>query len=154
MTENGGASVEPRSQASLLYSLFPYKDFFITRPIDELIREAEEDTSLKRTLGWVGLTLIGACCVAYCTTIKFYYSSYYCYYNYRKKKLGSMVKHEAVGTHSYHVCLLGVAGCGAIIGTGIFVLTGTVAALHSGPAVVLSFLIGKRPTTRTTRRDV
>ena len=30
-------------------------------------------------------------------------------------------------------------GIGAIIGTGIFVLTGTVAALNSGPAVVLSF---------------
>jgi len=32
-------------------------------------------------------------------------------------------------------------GIGAIIGTGIFVLTGTVAAVNSGPAVVLSFAI-------------
>ncbi|HTG84589.1 MAG TPA: amino acid permease, partial [Gemmatimonadales bacterium] len=32
-------------------------------------------------------------------------------------------------------------GIGAIIGTGIFVLTGTVAAQNSGPAVVLSFVI-------------
>jgi APA family basic amino acid/polyamine antiporter len=32
-------------------------------------------------------------------------------------------------------------GIGAIIGTGIFVLTGTVAALNSGPAVVLSFTL-------------
>ncbi|HEY6807406.1 MAG TPA: amino acid permease, partial [Gemmatimonadales bacterium] len=32
-------------------------------------------------------------------------------------------------------------GIGAIIGTGIFVLTGTVAAINSGPAVVLSFAI-------------
>src|SRR5438552_2413777 len=32
-------------------------------------------------------------------------------------------------------------GIGAIIGTGIFVLTGTVAALNAGPAVVLSFVI-------------
>ena len=32
-------------------------------------------------------------------------------------------------------------GIGAIIGTGIFVLTGTVAAQNSGPAVVLSFVM-------------
>ncbi len=32
-------------------------------------------------------------------------------------------------------------GIGAIIGTGIFVLTGTVAALNAGPAVVLSFTL-------------
>ncbi|MGH9407589.1 MAG: amino acid permease [Terriglobia bacterium] len=32
-------------------------------------------------------------------------------------------------------------GIGAIIGTGIFVLTGPVAALNAGPAIVLSFII-------------
>src|SRR5271157_748537 len=32
-------------------------------------------------------------------------------------------------------------GIGAIIGTGIFVLTGTVAAQNAGPAVVLSFVV-------------
>ncbi|MBP8849487.1 MAG: amino acid permease [Breznakibacter sp.] len=32
-------------------------------------------------------------------------------------------------------------GVGAIIGTGIFVLTGTAAALYAGPAVVFSFLL-------------
>src|SRR2546426_1453089 len=32
-------------------------------------------------------------------------------------------------------------GIGAIIGTGIFVLTGTAAAQNAGPAVVLSFVI-------------
>jgi APA family basic amino acid/polyamine antiporter len=32
-------------------------------------------------------------------------------------------------------------GIGAIIGTGIFVLTGTAAANHAGPALVMSFLI-------------
>jgi basic amino acid/polyamine antiporter, APA family len=44
--------------------------------------------------------------------------------------------HRALGP--VHLTLLGV---GAIIGTGIFVLTGTVAALNAGPAVVLSFVL-------------
>ncbi|PIS02094.1 MAG: amino acid permease [Chlamydiae bacterium CG10_big_fil_rev_8_21_14_0_10_42_34] len=34
-----------------------------------------------------------------------------------------------------------VIGIGAIIGAGIFVITGTAAALYSGPAVVLSFVV-------------
>ena len=32
-------------------------------------------------------------------------------------------------------------GIGAIIGAGIFVLTGTAAALYAGPAIVLSFVL-------------
>jgi basic amino acid/polyamine antiporter, APA family len=32
-------------------------------------------------------------------------------------------------------------GIGGIIGTGIFVLTGTAAALHAGPAIIISFII-------------
>ncbi len=36
---------------------------------------------------------------------------------------------------------LAFLGIGAIIGTGIFVLTGIAAATQSGPAVVLSFVI-------------
>src|SRR5437016_11323182 len=32
-------------------------------------------------------------------------------------------------------------GIGAIIGTGIFVLTGTASANHAGPAIVLSFVL-------------
>jgi APA family basic amino acid/polyamine antiporter len=36
---------------------------------------------------------------------------------------------------------LTMLGIGAIIGTGIFVLTGTVAAQNSGPAVILSFVL-------------
>src|SRR4030088_3826386 len=42
-------------------------------------------------------------------------------------------------------------GLGATIGSGIFVLTGTVAANHSGPAITLSLLIaavGGRPGAR------
>ena len=34
-----------------------------------------------------------------------------------------------------------ILGVGAIIGTGIFILPGTVAALHSGPGIVFSFVI-------------
>ena len=36
---------------------------------------------------------------------------------------------------------LSILGIGAIIGTGILVLTGIVAAQNSGPAIALSFLI-------------
>ena len=32
-------------------------------------------------------------------------------------------------------------GIGAIIGTGIFVLTGTASANHAGPAIILSFIL-------------
>src|SRR5215469_4968100 len=32
-------------------------------------------------------------------------------------------------------------GIGAIIGTGIFVLTGTTSAEHAGPSIVLSFVV-------------
>lgn len=47
--------------------------------------------------------------------------------------------------HSLHRCLsawdLTFLGIGAIIGTGIFVLTGIAAATQSGPAVMLSFVL-------------
>lgn len=39
---------------------------------------------------------------------------------------------------AWDLMLLGV---GAIVGTGIFILPGTVAALHSGPGIVFSFII-------------
>ncbi|MDP2903316.1 MAG: amino acid permease [Methylovulum sp.] len=57
-------------------------------------------------------------------------------------------KHFSSNGHSGHGlkrCLsawdLAFLGIGAIIGTGIFVLTGVAAATQSGPAVVLSFVI-------------
>jgi APA family basic amino acid/polyamine antiporter len=52
---------------------------------------------------------------------------------------------EKEATHSFkrvlngfHLILLGI---GSIIGTGIFVLTGTAAAGHAGPALAISFII-------------
>ena len=36
---------------------------------------------------------------------------------------------------------LTAVGLGSMIGSGIFVLTGTVASLHTGPAVTLAFLV-------------
>jgi basic amino acid/polyamine antiporter, APA family len=52
---------------------------------------------------------------------------------------------EATGERSLNRALgalnLTMLGIGAIIGAGIFVLTGLAAALHSGPAVMLSFIV-------------
>jgi APA family basic amino acid/polyamine antiporter len=52
---------------------------------------------------------------------------------------------EVTGADELHRTLdaraLVLLGIGAIIGTGIFVLTGTAAANHAGPALVISFLI-------------
>src|SRR2546426_6745962 len=52
---------------------------------------------------------------------------------------------EALTDHSLKRALgalnLTTLGIGAIIGTGIFVLTGTVAAVNAGPAVGLSFVL-------------
>jgi len=62
-----------------------------------------------------------------------------------RRKTVSELQAEAAADHSLRRALsalsLTTLGIGAIIGTGIFVLTGTVAALHSGPAIVLSFAI-------------
>ena len=52
---------------------------------------------------------------------------------------------SAEGTHTLKRALsawnLTMLGIGAIIGAGIFVLTGTAASLYAGPAVVLSFVL-------------
>ncbi|HET9708063.1 MAG TPA: amino acid permease [Gemmatimonadales bacterium] len=60
-----------------------------------------------------------------------------------RRKSVTALQQEAISDNSLKRALgalnLTTLGIGAIIGTGIFVLTGTVAALNSGPAVVLSF---------------
>lgn len=63
-----------------------------------------------------------------------------------KKPLSVMMAEaESTGEHSLKRTLgptnLVALGIGAIIGTGIFVLTGPVAATTAGPAIVLSFII-------------
>jgi APA family basic amino acid/polyamine antiporter len=62
-----------------------------------------------------------------------------------RRKSVTDLQAEALTDHSLKRALgalnLTMLGIGAIIGTGIFVLTGTVAALNAGPAVVLSFVL-------------
>ena len=62
-----------------------------------------------------------------------------------RRKSVTALQAEAASDHSLKRVLgpwnLTALGIGAIIGTGIFVLTGTVAAQNSGPAVVLSFAL-------------
>src|SRR5436190_2829965 len=62
-----------------------------------------------------------------------------------RRKSVTELQNEAATDHSLKRALgalnLTMLGIGAIIGTGIFVLTGTVAALNAGPAVVLSFVL-------------
>ena len=56
-----------------------------------------------------------------------------------------MEEASETGEHSLRRALgpmnLITLGIGAIIGTGIFVLTGTAAAKYAGPAIVLSFIL-------------
>src|SRR5881409_181896 len=63
---------------------------------------------------------------------------------FRRKSITDL-QTEALTDHSLKRALgalnLTLLGIGAIIGTGIFVLTGTVAAVNAGPAVVLSFIL-------------
>ncbi|HKG32788.1 MAG TPA: amino acid permease, partial [Gemmatimonadales bacterium] len=62
-----------------------------------------------------------------------------------RRKSVTALQAEAAADHSLKRALgvlnLTALGVGAIIGTGIFVLTGTVAAQNAGPAVVLSFVL-------------
>ncbi|MEN6609556.1 MAG: amino acid permease [Methanoregulaceae archaeon] len=63
---------------------------------------------------------------------------------FRTKSISQLIDHTS-GRHSLKRTLkpldLLLLGIGAIIGTGIFVVTGIAAADYSGPALVLSFLI-------------
>jgi APA family basic amino acid/polyamine antiporter len=60
------------------------------------------------------------------------------------KSLATLLSEDA-GEHRLHRALgpiaLTASGVGAIIGAGIFVMTGQVAAEYAGPAVVLSFIV-------------
>ncbi len=63
-----------------------------------------------------------------------------------RKPLSSLMREaEDEGEHTLRRSLtasnLVLLGIGAIIGAGIFVLTGTAAAQHAGPAIVLSFVL-------------
>lgn len=63
---------------------------------------------------------------------------------FRKKPVDKLIA-EAHADHGLKKALnannLVTLGIGAIIGTGIFVLTGTAAAMHAGPAIILSFIL-------------
>jgi APA family basic amino acid/polyamine antiporter len=64
---------------------------------------------------------------------------------FRTKKIDNLIE-ESHGTgpefkKALNARNLVALGIGAIIGTGIFVLTGTAAAQHAGPAIVISFII-------------
>ncbi|WP_043931483.1 amino acid permease [Bacillus sp. EB01] len=52
------------------------------------------------------------------------------------ERKGAIRLEQSLG--AFDLILLGV---GAIVGTGIFILPGTVAALHAGPAIIFSFII-------------
>ncbi len=60
---------------------------------------------------------------------------------FRTKKITSDADYETGLNRCLSAWDLAFLGIGAIIGTGIFVLTGIAAATQSGPAVVLSFII-------------
>lgn len=64
---------------------------------------------------------------------------------FRRKSIAQIIEQSSDSEHGLKKTLtagsLVALGIGAIIGTGIFVLTGTVAANHAGPALTLSFLL-------------
>jgi APA family basic amino acid/polyamine antiporter len=65
-------------------------------------------------------------------------------YLFRRKNLDQLIAESKID-HGFKKALtafnLITLGIGAIIGTGIFVLTGTAAAIYAGPAIALSFII-------------
>ncbi|HEX4840486.1 MAG TPA: amino acid permease, partial [Rhabdochlamydiaceae bacterium] len=62
-----------------------------------------------------------------------------------KKSIGALIKEAADNKHGLKRTLgpwnLIAMGIGAIIGAGLFIITGDVAAHYSGPAVIFSFII-------------
>lgn len=61
----------------------------------------------------------------------------------RRKSINELIQNRKSSQlnrtlNAFDLIMLGV---GAIIGTGIFILPGTVAALHAGPAIIYSFII-------------
>lgn len=62
-----------------------------------------------------------------------------------KKSIGSLLKEASDNKHGLKRALgplnLTAMGIGAIIGAGLFVMTGEVAAKYAGPGVIISFLI-------------
>ncbi|SCX39515.1 Amino acid permease [Lysinibacillus fusiformis] len=62
---------------------------------------------------------------------------------FRRKKIEELLQNSGTiqlkkTLGAFDLILLGV---GAIVGTGIFILPGTVAATHAGPGIVFSFII-------------
>ncbi|MCP0887247.1 amino acid permease [Ligilactobacillus sp. WILCCON 0076] len=60
---------------------------------------------------------------------------------FRKESLARYLDQDKKFTKTLNAKDLIGMGIGAVIGTGIFILPGTVAALHSGPAIILSFVL-------------
>jgi APA family basic amino acid/polyamine antiporter len=64
---------------------------------------------------------------------------------FRTKPIDQLIAESEDAEHGMKKVLsatnLVLLGIGCIIGTGIFVLTGTAAAMHAGPAITLSFLL-------------
>ena len=64
---------------------------------------------------------------------------------FRKKSIEQMIGQTKEKENGLRKALGGfdltMLGIGAIIGTGVFVLTGVVAATHAGPALILSFIL-------------
>jgi len=63
-----------------------------------------------------------------------------------RKSVDDIVKHGEADSHKLSKTLgpfsITAMGIGAIIGAGIFVLTGTAAAQYAGPSIMLSFVLG------------
>ena len=60
---------------------------------------------------------------------------------FRKESLANYLKVDSQFEKTLGAKDLLALGIGAVIGTGIFILPGTVAALKAGPSITLSFVI-------------